>query len=116
MPASPGAINIFIQDLPAADDYYVLFLNSTIGTMFGTSSRFSIGDTSNSTATTVASAPTVTVSGAANPTQVFATTFAAIANSVAAPGWKAIEGKMPQMLALLCVSLVCLLSGAWTVL
>lgn len=116
VPAVPGSLNIFIQDLPAADDYYLLFLNSTIGTMYGTSPKFSVGATANGTVSADSSAPTVSVSGAPNPTAVFATTFPALANGVAAPGWKAVEGTMPQILALLSVMTFCLLGGAWTVL
>ncbi|KAJ7849104.1 hypothetical protein B0H14DRAFT_3867012 [Mycena olivaceomarginata] len=63
---------------PPGDDYFLLFLNSTHGVMYGTSPRFSIlpagGSTNGSTATNPKVA-TVTVSGAPNPTQAFATTF-----------------------------------------
>ena len=116
VPTQPGAMNIFIQDLPPADDYYLLFLNSTIGTMYATSPRFSIGDSSNGTQTTNPSLPTVTVSGGPNPTNVFATTFPASANGVAVPGWRAVQGSMPQIIALCSVITLCLLGGAWTVL
>ncbi|KAJ3556159.1 hypothetical protein NM688_g2176 [Phlebia brevispora] len=115
VPTSPGSINIFIQDLPEADDYYLLFLNSTVGVMYGTSPRFSVSGSSNASSP-IANAPTVSVSGAPNPTDVFATTFPALANGVAVPGWKAVEGAMPQLLALFGTMAVCLLSGAWIVL
>ncbi|KAI0758750.1 hypothetical protein C8Q74DRAFT_1372677 [Fomes fomentarius] len=48
--SSTGAINLFIQDIPTGDDYYLLFLNSTHGVMYGASQRFSISDTGNGTA------------------------------------------------------------------
>ncbi|KAI0683018.1 hypothetical protein BC835DRAFT_1423695 [Cytidiella melzeri] len=115
-PTAPGALNIFIQDLPVADDYYLLFLNSTSGNMFGSSAKFSIGSSANGTTSADPSVPTVTVSGAPNPTMPFATTFPATANGVAMPGWRALEGSLPQMLAMLSVVILSLLGGAWTVL
>ena len=115
MPTKPGSINIFIQDVPEGDDYYLLFLNSTIGQMFGLSPRFSIADSSNASSP-IATAVTVTVSGSPKPTDVFATTFPALANSVATPGWKAGEGTLPQIVAFVGVMTLCMLGGAWTVL
>ncbi|KAI0341077.1 hypothetical protein BDW22DRAFT_1333005, partial [Trametopsis cervina] len=109
---APGALNTFIQDLPACDDYYIMFLNSISGNIFGSSAKFSIGSTSNGTATTNPSAPTVSISGAPNPTQPFATTFPASVNGVAVPGWQALKGSLPQMLALMSVVIMCLLGGA----
>lgn len=115
-PTGPGALNVFVQDIPPADDYYLLFLNSTSGNMFGTSTKFSIGSSSNGTSTTNPSVPTVTISGAPNPTQLFATTFPPNSNGVARPGWQALQGSMPQFVALATVVATCLLGGVWTVL
>ena len=105
-----------IQDVPAGDDYFLLFLNSTSGTMFASSQKFSIGATANARATTNPNVPTVTVSGSPNPTAVFATTFPPNANGVAVPGWRALEGAAPQMLGLLSVTAMCVLGGAITLL
>ncbi|KAJ7273414.1 hypothetical protein C8J57DRAFT_273487 [Mycena rebaudengoi] len=77
--SSEKSINILLQDVPPGDDYFLLFLNSTHGAMHATSPRFSIlaaGGSSNSSTPTNPKAATVTVSGAPNPTQAFATTFA----------------------------------------
>ena len=74
------------------------------------------GATENASATTDPSVPTVTVSGAPNPTAVFATTFPPNANGVAAPGWRALEHARPQLLALACATAMCLLGGAVTLL
>lgn len=115
-PTKPGAINIFVQDLPPANDYYLLFLNSTSGNMFASSQQFSIGSTANSSATTNPNVPTVTVSGAPNPTDVFATTFPPNSNGVARPGWQAFQGAGPQMIALASALMACLLGGAVTLL
>ena len=68
------------------NDYYLLLLNSTSGKMFPSSAQFIIGSTTNFRATTNTSAPTVTVSGGLNPTDVFATTLPPNANGVAQPG------------------------------
>lgn len=114
-PTAPGALNVFLQDIPPGDDYYLIFLNSTSGNLFGSSSKFSIGSTANGTSTSP-SAATVTVSGSPYPTQLFATTFPPNANAVASPGWQAIEGSLPQMAAMLGVVMMCLLGGTWAVL
>ncbi|KAJ3758490.1 hypothetical protein EV360DRAFT_94621 [Lentinula raphanica] len=106
------ALNIYLQDVPAADDYFLLFLNSTPGIMYATSSRFTILDSSTSAnasqPSTNPSAATVTVSGSPNPTQLFATTFA-LANG--SPVLISNFGHISIGLgsALLC----CLLSAAW---
>ncbi|KAI0743052.1 hypothetical protein C8Q80DRAFT_1108054 [Daedaleopsis nitida] len=50
-----GALNLFIQDVPTGDDYYLLFFNSTHGVMYSASQRFAIvGDTGNRTVPTPA--------------------------------------------------------------
>ncbi|KAK7439521.1 hypothetical protein VKT23_017450 [Stygiomarasmius scandens] len=82
---STPAINIALVDIPPADDYFVLFLNSTIGTIFSTSDRFSIlsssssadSSSSSSSPTPNSAAATVTISGTPNPTKAFVTTFPA---------------------------------------
>ena len=84
--------------------------------MYASSAKFSIGSTANATATTDASAATVTVSGGPNPTDVFATTFPPNANGVARPGWRALEGTAPQLLGLASATAAALLAGAWTLL
>jgi len=83
VPASPLALNVFLVDVPPADDYFLLFINSTIGLMVGTSKQFSILAASSTPSVSppspVGSVPTVTVSGVPNLTQpLFATTFAAL--------------------------------------
>ena len=116
VPSAPGAVNIFLQDIPDGDDYYLLFLNSTHGIMYGSSLQFSIATTGNgSNPSPNPTVSTVTVSGSPNPTAVFATTFPPSANGVAAPGWRLIEQSSMQIVAMLSV-LLCVLGGAWTVL
>jgi len=116
VPTGPGALNIFLQDVPAADDYFLIFLNSTHGVMYTTSPKFTIGSSANASATTDPNVATVTVSGGPNPTKAFATTFPPSENGVVMPGWKAVEGSMPQIVALMGVMAMCLVGGAWTVL
>ncbi|KAI0350556.1 hypothetical protein OH77DRAFT_1430894 [Trametes cingulata] len=113
---STGSLNILLQDVPAGDDYYLLFLNSTHGVMYASSQRFAIADAANGTAASPANAPTVTVSGGPNPTAVFATTFPPSANGVRAPGWQALEGASRPLIGIASAVLVCALGGAWTVL
>ena len=74
--------------MPAANDYYLLFINSTHGGMYGISPRFTILDagasvnSSASASSAVAQATTLTVSGAPNPTVGFVQTFAAISGAL----------------------------------
>ncbi|KAH9929342.1 uncharacterized protein B0H18DRAFT_825962, partial [Fomitopsis serialis] len=76
VPESMSSINVYIQDLPTGDDYYVMFVNYTHGLLYTSSSTFTISDSTNSsTPSPDASAPTVSISGAPNPTAQFATTF-----------------------------------------
>jgi len=83
--ALSGALDLFIQDVAAGDDYYLLFINSTHGGMHAISPRFTIltsGTSPNASAaagTAVAGATTLSISGGPNPTAVFATTFSPIA-------------------------------------
>lgn len=119
MPAadsSQKSINIQLQDVPPGDDYFLLFLNSTHGVMYGTSPRFTVlpaGGTSNGTTTTNPKAATVTVSGAPNPTQAFATTFALAANSASRPTLLLHGGQTWGVGGAL---LACMLGAAWTLL
>ncbi|KAJ7074418.1 hypothetical protein C8F01DRAFT_1215664 [Mycena amicta] len=84
--SSQKSINILLQDVPAGDDYFLLFLNSTHGAMHGTSQRFSVlasgSSGGNMSSSTNPKAATVTVSGEPNPTQAFATTFALAASAL----------------------------------
>ena len=110
-------MNVLLQDVPTGEDYYLLFIDSVHGVMYGSSPRFAIASSGNGTTPTAASgAATVTVSGGPNPTVGFATTFPASANGVAAPGWQAVQGAQTQLLALVCTVLVAVGGGAWTVL
>ena len=114
-PGSTGSLNLFLQDVPTGDDYYLLFLNSTHGVMYGASQRFAISDTGNGTVPTpAAGAPTVTISGGPNPTVGFATTFPPSNNGVSA--LRTVEGARMQLWAVASVVAVCVFGGAWTVL
>ena len=85
VPATQKKLNIFLQDVPAGDDYFLIFINSTHGVMHATSSQFTVLASSATPSTTPPSpaegVSTVTISGSPNPTQQFATTFPAIASS-----------------------------------
>jgi hypothetical protein len=88
-----------LDSVPAGDDYYVLFIDSTHGNMYSISERFSIlsaGSTPSSGAvgTAVPTASTVTLKGGPNPTAQFAYTFAGISGAQSrwgqgAFGWQA---------------------------
>ncbi|KAI0791116.1 hypothetical protein C8Q75DRAFT_805976 [Abortiporus biennis] len=119
VPSNLHALNIFIQDVPPADDYFLLFINSTHGVMYASSPQFAIVNSGASNATASSpdpTVPTVTVSGSPNPTQVFATTFPPSANGAMLPTWQLIQGSGMQMFALMSTLLICLFGGAWTVL
>jgi len=86
--SGPGAINIYFENVPPGDDYFLLFINSTIGQMYSISSTFSIlaADTTPSVTppSPANNAPTVTVSGTPIPTPLFGTTFATLPSSAVA--------------------------------
>ncbi|KAJ8087192.1 hypothetical protein PM082_006022 [Marasmius tenuissimus] len=42
IPTSAKSLNTYLKDVPPADDYFVLFVNSTSGYVLATSERFSI--------------------------------------------------------------------------
>ncbi|KAJ8695373.1 hypothetical protein PTI98_007976 [Pleurotus ostreatus] len=79
VPNTVHSLNVFLQDVPPGDDYFLLFVNSTHGVLHTTSKRFSVVS-SDSGAAPDSNAPTVTISGAPNPSQAFATTYAAVPN------------------------------------
>lgn len=84
VPAPQKKLNIQLQDVPAGDDYFLIFINSTHGVMHATSPRFAIlAASATPTATRAVAAagiPTVSISGSPNPTMQFATTFPALAS------------------------------------
>jgi len=119
VPTTTGnSLNVFLQDIPAGDDYFLLFINSTHGIMYSTSSQFIILSASNSSFANSSqpspdrSAPTVTVSGSPNPTNAFATTFPPVSNGVMA-GWD--SDWTSQLLRLTCILTACLMGAAWTI-
>ncbi|KAF8511491.1 hypothetical protein BU17DRAFT_77513 [Hysterangium stoloniferum] len=77
---------INVLNVPAADDYFLLFLNSTHGAVYSVSQRFSIlsaGESSNSSTTPAGQLlASVTVSGAPNPTSSFAYTFTPTSDAI----------------------------------
>ncbi|KAK0459958.1 uncharacterized protein EV420DRAFT_1478506 [Desarmillaria tabescens] len=89
LPSSPTSLNIYLEDVPTGDDYFMVFINSTHMVRHCLSDRFSIvnaTDVSSASAsasvTPDSTIPTVTISGSPNPTKVFITTFASRASSV----------------------------------
>jgi len=114
VPTTTGnSLNILLQDIPTADDYFLVFINSTHGVLYSTSPRFTIANSSSSSQPSAdSSAPTVTVSGTPNPTNAFATTFPAMANGVKA-GWDAVS--TAQVVSLTCALTACLMGAAWTI-
>ncbi|KAK0487155.1 hypothetical protein IW261DRAFT_594472 [Armillaria novae-zelandiae] len=85
-PYSPTSLNIYLEDVPTGDDYFMLLINSTHGVMHCLSPRFSIVNATDSSAsssvTPDSSIATVTVSAAPDTTKGFVTTFASRASSV----------------------------------
>ncbi|KAN0130568.1 hypothetical protein V8E53_009820 [Lactarius tabidus] len=84
IPAASGGINLALNSVPPGDDYFLLFVNSTHGVMYGTSPQFSITSAGSGNASTqlIAKQPTVTISGGPNPTAQFAATFGATSGAV----------------------------------
>jgi hypothetical protein len=86
VPTQPPRVNILLQDVPPGDDYFLIFINSTHGVMYATSSRFTIlAPNTQPNATqpnTDGSVATITVNGGPDPTKIFGTTFAAVNGAV----------------------------------
>ncbi|KAH9957114.1 hypothetical protein BC827DRAFT_1138482, partial [Russula dissimulans] len=82
--ASSNGINLYLDSVPADDDYYVVLLDSIHGIVYAKSQAFSIvnGTSNSSTPQPLASKPTVTITGTPNPTAQFATTFPVSSNGV----------------------------------
>ncbi|PPR01241.1 hypothetical protein CVT24_006005 [Panaeolus cyanescens] len=104
VPVKPNNINLFLSDVPAGDDYFLIFINSTHGVMHTTSDRFTIlasgvAPTATSTVQLAANAPTVTIRGTPNPTAGFATTFPAISGAVGKLNMDGIGIKMTILFA-----------------
>jgi len=80
VPIKAAKLPLVLQDVPAADDYFLIFLNSTHGAVYSISQRFSIlpasGSSNSSTTPKGQFIASVTVSGSPNPTSSFAYTFA----------------------------------------
>lgn len=119
VPAQQQSLNIFIQDIQPGDDYFLIFMNSTHGVMHATSPRFSVlaagGNPSNKGSSPNDAVPTVTVSGAPDPTKAFVTTFPAIANGNVVGGWRGVPG-LAELSMMVFATLVCMAVGsAWTV-
>ncbi|KAI5120007.1 hypothetical protein M0805_008468 [Coniferiporia weirii] len=116
--ANTGKLDLFLQDVPSGNDYYLLFLNSTHGGMHAISPRFTILDAGSSVNASQSAAPaataasTVSISGGPNPTAVFATTFSPITGA-AAPAWRLGTGAGVGVLATLGAVVA---GAAWTVL
>lgn len=114
-----GSLNVYLEDVPAADDYYLLFINSTHGGMYAISPRFTIldagatVDASASASAPVSDASTLSISGGPNPTAQFVQTFAAISNAI---GWRiGAEERMSALGVVVAVG-AAVVGAVWTVL
>jgi len=109
--SSSKGINVVLNSVPAGDDYFILFLNSTHGGLYANSQKFSIVDSgSNSTVKPISSKPTISVNGGPNPTAHFATTFALASSGIRL--WH----PSPAILLSMCMMSLALLAGAAAVL
>ncbi|KAF9441617.1 hypothetical protein P691DRAFT_739587 [Macrolepiota fuliginosa MF-IS2] len=117
VPATQESLNIFLSDVQPADDYFLIFMNSTHGVMHATSPRFTVLSAgSNPTSKGLSpdsTVPTVTVSGAPNPTKAFATTFPALAHNGVVGGWGRVPGSV-ELATMMFATLACIAAGgAW---
>jgi hypothetical protein len=82
---SLGSLNIDIKDLPTANDYYVMFLNRSTGTIYSLSDKFTVTNTSSAAnGQGVSNKPTASIVGAPNPTETWALSFDASGSVVGA--------------------------------
>jgi hypothetical protein len=76
VPVSLGLLNINIQDVPIADDYYVIFLNMSEGIIYSLSSKFTItNSSSDANGQSESDNPTASIKGAPTPTETWALAF-----------------------------------------
>lgn len=121
VPSDQNSLNIFLQNVPTGDDYFLTFMNSTHGTLLTTSSRFSVLS-AGSTPTQAGSSPntavpTITVSGAPDATKLFATTFPALPDNGALGGWNGVVPVWAELAAIMVLStLVSMAAGTvWVI-
>jgi hypothetical protein len=115
VPAQQETLNVFIQDVPPGNDYFLVFMNSTIGVMYATSPRFSIlsagGNPTNKGQSPNNAVPTVTASGAPNPTKDFATTFPALSVNGAVGGWTSAVSRAAELAVMVSTTLALVAVG-----
>jgi hypothetical protein len=71
-----GALNVNIQGLPPANDYFVLFMNATGGVTYSISSKFTISASKDAAnGQSIPNKPTASVVGPPNPTETWALAF-----------------------------------------
>jgi len=76
VPVSLGSLNVHIRGLPTADDYYVLFMNTSTGTTYSISNKFTITNSSSAAnGGGTSNTPTASIEGAPSPTETWALTF-----------------------------------------
>ncbi|KZT08992.1 uncharacterized protein LAESUDRAFT_636630, partial [Laetiporus sulphureus 93-53] len=108
VPATMNSLNIYLDNVPTGDDYYVMFLNWTGGTLYATSDAFTVASTG--TATSDPSAPTISLTHKPNTVEQFAATF----SSSGLRGWTMPQGSSFQLLVALCAVAIGILGGALT--
>lgn len=87
VPVSLGSLNVHIQDLPTADDYYVIFMNTSTGITYSLSNKFTITNSSSAANGRGASnMPTASIEGAPSPTETWAMTFDANYHAIGSAG------------------------------
>ncbi|KAF8584397.1 hypothetical protein K439DRAFT_1142240 [Ramaria rubella] len=91
VPSNAPSLPIMLTDVPPADDYFLLFINSTHGLMYSMSQRFSVVSAGQNSSTKPPATSkgqqllaTVSLSGSPNPTSSFAYTFAPTSGSIEA--------------------------------
>jgi hypothetical protein len=108
--SDPSSLNVHLNDVPPGDDYFLLLFNSTHGGMYATSERFTVLSSSASPSSALASAATgvttVTVSGAPDPTKLFATTLAGVPDGGVSPRFGASGTSVHALLAALFTVLI----------
>ncbi|TFK39640.1 hypothetical protein BDQ12DRAFT_682136 [Crucibulum laeve] len=118
VPEKPPSLNIVLQDVPAGDDYFLIFINSTHGVMYATSPRFAIlasGGSASGTVSPDPSVPTVTVSGSPHPTMQFATTFPVLESNAGISRWGTGDEFAGRVGGLLAVIVAVVGGAVWTV-
>ena len=80
-----GAVNVDLQNIEPANDYYIIFIDAPAGVTYSVSSKFTITASSDSAnGKTVSNKPTASIVGPPSPSETWALRFNSNGNAIGA--------------------------------